>query len=262
MHSIFPLGTSRAHMPEPFSRIATVMNCSHDGTVFYDNTNEFGLEIPEGAIPEQESITIDIGVAMYGPFEFPEGLKPVSPVFWVCTRESRFSCFLKPVTITIPHCIDLKSSDSLSLTFLKGDHEVNAQKIYQFQRIKGSEMVFEAQQLKGVLKIIHFCSLCISGKVSPELTKNTKFCIYAALPLAVPPLQTTYCRFFISYLLATCIATVEKQITGTQELKSHTNFLEDFNFSCEQDEAALEIVLPESPSSEWNIGLYGKTKVC
>ena len=248
-------------MPEWFSRIATLTNCSHEGRVFYDDKNKFRLGIPKGAIPEKESITIDIGVAMYGPFQFPEGQKPVSPVFWVCIRECKFSRFLKPVTITIPHCIGLRTSDSLGLTFLKGDHEVNSQHMYQFQNIEGSEMVFEARQSKGVLKTTHFCSLCISGKVSPELTENTKFCIRAVIPQAVTPLQTTYCRFFVSLLLPTCIETVEKQIASTQELQHHDKLLDSFCFSAEEEDPALEIVLSDSPSSEWCIGLQGKTKV-
>ena len=133
-------------MPEWFSQIGTLTKCSHEGRDFYDDENLFGLELPKGAIPEQESITIDIGVAMYGPFQFPEGQTLVSPVFWVCVRECKFYSFLKPVTITIPHCLDLKTSDSLGLTFLKGNHEVNSQHMYQFQNIKGSEMLFEARK--------------------------------------------------------------------------------------------------------------------
>ena len=248
-------------MPKWFSRIGTLTNCSHERRAFFDDKNRFGLEIPDGAIPEQENITIDIGVAMHGPFEFPEGLKLVSPVFWVCARESKLSHFLKPVTITIPHCIGLKTSNSLGLTFLKGDHEVNSQHMYQFQRIQGAEMVFEAQQSSGILKTTHFCSLCISGKVSPELIKNTNFCICALIPRTVTPLQTTYCRFFISFLLPTCIETVENQIACAQELQHHDKSLRCFNFSIEQENPPLEIILSDSPSSEWNIGLQCQTKV-
>ena len=251
-------------MPECFIRITTVTECSHKGVSFYDVANEFGLEIPEGAIPEQESITIDIGVAMHGPFEFPEGLKPVSPVFWVCVRESKLSRFLKPVTITLPHCIDLdcsKTINSLGLTFLKGGHERNFQHIYQFQKVEEAEMVFEAHQTKGALKTTHFCSLCITGKVSPELTKHTKFCIYAVIPPSVAPSEAAYCHFFISFLLATCIKTVEEQITVTQELQHHKKFLGDFKFSTDQEDPALEIVIPDLRATEWNIGLMCKTKV-
>ena len=252
-------------MPEWFIRITTLTECSHEGLVFYDGANEFGLEISEGAIPEQETVAIDIGVAMYGPFEFPEGLKPVSPVFWVCVRESKLSRFLKPVTITIPHCVDLdrcETIDSLGLTFLKGEHDINFQHTYQFQTVEEAEMVFEAHQTKGTLKTTHFCSLCITGKVSPELTKHTKFCIYTVIPPSVAPSEPAYCHFFISFLLPTCFKTVEEQITLTQELQDHKKIIGDFKFSSKQEDPGLEIVIPDSTASEWNIGLMCKTKVC
>ena len=90
---------TREYIPEWFSPVA---QCTHDGRSYFDECNDFGLEIPEGAIPEGESITIDIGVVLYGPFQYPEGLRPVSPVFWVCVRDQKLPQFLKPVKVTIP----------------------------------------------------------------------------------------------------------------------------------------------------------------
>ena len=204
-------------MPQCFSQIKTLTNYSHEGIVFYDDSNGFGLEIPEGAIPQEQTITIDIGVALHGPFEVPDGLKRVSPVFWVCAQESEFSHFLKPIIITLPHCLNMKSSErinSLGLTFLKGDHEMDtSQQVYQFQQVDRSQMGFEAGDTKGTLKTTRFCSLCIAAKDTPELTKDLMFCLYAVIPPAVPPLKSEYCYFIICYQLETCIETVENQIT-------------------------------------------------
>ena len=72
---------TREYIPTCFNPVATLSQCTHDGRRYYDEHNDFGLEIPAGAIPEGEGITIDIGVALYGPFQYPEGLRPVSPVF-------------------------------------------------------------------------------------------------------------------------------------------------------------------------------------
>ena len=94
-----------------------------------------------------------------------------------------------------------------------------------------------------------------------ELVKSTVFCIYAAILPVVTPNQTLNCRFFVSFMLATCIATVEREIARTEELKLHTKILLDFEFSTEQDDPVLEIVLPVSPSSEYTTGLQGRTKV-
>ena len=52
----------------------------------YTSLEQYGLHllIPPGAIPAGIDISIDIGVALYGPFQYPERLRPVSPVFWIC----------------------------------------------------------------------------------------------------------------------------------------------------------------------------------
>ena len=108
--------------PECVKPTATLSECTNKGVKYYDEANDFSLEIPEGAIPEGETVTIDIGVALYGPFQYPEGLRPVSPVFWLCVRDKKFFHFLRPVAVTIPHFLDLENHndiESLGLTFLK-----------------------------------------------------------------------------------------------------------------------------------------------
>ena len=131
------------------------------GTSYHNGDKNFSLEIPEGAIPVGESITIDIGVALYGPC-----LRPVSPVLWRCVREKKFSQFLKPVTVTVSHFLSLENDndiESLELSFLKGDHEMNSQQMYQFQPAEG-KIHFEPLKNHGMLQTTHFCCLCISSR--------------------------------------------------------------------------------------------------
>ena len=72
-------------IPAHMTLITTLSDCTTEGRKFTDSTNDFSLEIPEGAIPEGERLTIDVGVALFGPFQFPEGLRPVSPVLGLCS---------------------------------------------------------------------------------------------------------------------------------------------------------------------------------
>ncbi|CAI8025145.1 hypothetical protein GBAR_LOCUS14555, partial [Geodia barretti] len=51
--------------------ITTLSDCTSEGTIFTDEANDFSLEIPEGAIPEGEILTVDVGVTLFGPFQFP-----------------------------------------------------------------------------------------------------------------------------------------------------------------------------------------------
>ena len=123
-YSVDPYNTAE-HIPRWLHPVTTLADCTSGGRSYYDEHNDFRLEIPEGAILKGERVTIDIGVALYGPFQYPKGLRSVSPVFWACVRGCENFRFLKPVKITIEHCLRLDrhtDTHSLGLTFLKGDH--------------------------------------------------------------------------------------------------------------------------------------------
>ena len=103
-----------------------------------------------------------IGVALYGPFQYPEGLRPVSPVFWLCVHYF----VLWSQSVTIPHFLHLENHDdieSLRLTFLKGDHEMNPQQMYHFQQADGDALL-EPLKDHGALQTTHLCYMCISSK--------------------------------------------------------------------------------------------------
>ena len=230
---------------------------------YFDKINYFGLEIPAGAIPEGESITIDIGVALYGPFQYPEGLRPVSPVFWVCVRDQNDFQFLKPVKVTIQHCLNLESHDnieSLGLTFLKGDHEMNPQQMYQFQQAEG-DTFFDPHKRYGLFQTTHFCYLCISSKISQKTIQNALFCVYAAIPHTMSPRELAYVYFFVIFLLSTCLETVKKQISQIPELHDHIVKKHDFQFFKHCHNPALGIVLPESSAPGWTVGLQFNEEV-
>ena len=248
---------TREYIPTCFSPVATLSQCSHDHRYYFDEHNHFVLDIPAGAIPKEENITIDIGVALYGPFQYPEGLRPVSPVFWVCVRGQKDFQFLKPVKVTIPHCLNLKSNDdieSLGLSFLKGDHEMNPQQMYQFRKAEGNILI-EPLKKYGVIETTHFCSYCLSCKDTLEFYEKSSFCLYSVIPEKVFPDQSSHAYFFITLLLPTCLTTVENQIKklGYKETQQ-----DEFQIGSVQ---TLEVCLPQSPAG-WLVGIRGKMQVC
>ena len=249
--------------PECVKPTATLSECTNKGVKYYDEANDFSLEIPEGAIPEGETVTIDIGVALYGPFQYPEGLRPVSPVFWLCVRDKKFFHFLRPVTVTIPHFLDLENHndiESLGLTFLKGDHEMNSQQMYQFQQAEGN-VLFEPLKKHGVLQTTHFCYLCISSKISLKMIRKAMFCVYAAIPRAMSPREPAYVYFFITFLLSTCRDTLKNQISKIPELHNHITKTQDFKFLKRTRDPALGIILSPSTPPEWTVGLQFNKEV-
>ena len=162
------------YIPQHITLLTTLSDCTGEGRKFTDEPNDFSLEIPDGAIPEGKRHTVDVGVALFGPFQFPEGLRPVSPVFWVCVRDNPNFGFSKPVTVTIPHFLTLENDDeiqSLGLTFLKAGHNKNAEGLYEFQPTEG-EINFQPFQTFAIIQNSHFCSLCITCRDNPEVFSN------------------------------------------------------------------------------------------
>ena len=259
---IDPLNT-KEYIPEWFSPVATLSQCTHDGRHYYDEANDFSLEIPEGAIPEGETVTIDIGVALYGPFQYPEGLRPVSPVFWLCVRDKNFFRFMTPVTVTLPHYLNLRDHDdieSLGLKILKGDHELNSWHLHKFKKAEGNLFV-EPLQKYGLLQTTHFCSLCIVSEISRRLDEREVFCISAVIPHTFSPTQASHAYFYMTYMLQTCLTTVKKQMEiNIPDLREHEEIFQNFHFSRNGDQF-LEIVLPQT-SPDWTVGLQCPTKVC
>ena len=261
---------TREYIPTCFTPVATLSQCTHDGIWYDDEHNDFGLEIPAGAIPVGESITIDIGVALYGPFQYPEGLRPVSPVFWVCVRDRKDFQFLKPVKVTIPHCLTIESHDnieSLGLTFLKGDHEMNPQQMYQLQQAEG-DLLIEPLKEYVVIQTTHFCSLCISCTDTMKLLAKAHFCMYSVIPRVISPDKSSFAYFFITFQMKTCLKTVKSQIEDLN-LQNYEQKPEEFQFRARRGKfqlshvKELEIVLPKSDSlpAGWMVGLQGKKKV-
>ena len=226
---------------------------------YYDETNRFGLEIPEGAIPRGLTISIDIGVALYGPFQFPHGMRPASPVFWICVRQLEFSQFLKPVIITLPHFLSIRNDEDiefLGLTFLKAKHEMNEHQMYEFQQAEGS-MRFSPHMKGGVLETTHFCSLCISCNEIMEAIERANFCISAVIPHTISLDESSYADFYITFLLDTCLAKLNERL----QQSSHQVERECYEFQFRDGEQTIELVLPQPVKDEWIIGYRFKKKV-
>ena len=248
-------------MPECMSLVSTMSDCTSEGETFTDKANDFSLEIPEGAIPEGERLAVDVGLALFGPFQFPEGLRPVSPVFWVCVRDNNKFNFPKPVAVTLPHFLDLENYEdiqSLGLTFLKADHKKNSQGLYNFQQTD-EEIDFKPSQTFGTLRTTHFCSLCIACRDRPDVLTRTRFCITSVLPKTATVGQKQIAFFFITfYNLNTCLTKVD-EIIAEKKLEHYEKTQVKFNFKRFTKNPGLEMFITQPKHGK--IGLMGTQKV-
>ena len=199
-------------------------------------------------------------MAEYGPFKYPSGLRLVSPIFWVNVRDPTFTDFLKPIEVTIPHCLDLTVSEFLGLTFLKTDDHINA---FDFYKVEG--MVLKPGKKYPVLTTTHLnkCSLCIAGQISQLLNTKTIYSIYAAISRTVAPTMKIFCRFYVSLNLPTCSKCIKEQLDIIPEFKGHTGMNKLFTFSSRRHHytSAVEMLFPIKMPTGWMLLLSHKIKV-
>ena len=233
------------NLPGHMAPTSSLSDITTEKVRYVDKANEFSLEIMEGSVDEGQTLTVDVGVALFGSFRFPVGLRPVSPVFWVCVRDQPNFHFSTPAAVTIPHFLDLQNIgdvSSLGLTFLKADHHLNSDMKYHFQQADG-DMNFEPLERCGVLKTNHFCSHCIACRDTPECLEKTKFCITAVLPNSTIPVgKKTDAFFFVIFLnLKTCLKRVDELISK-EKFGGYEIMREEFQFkSCDSTDPAIEI---------------------
>ena len=175
--------------------------CDHHGCTL--SIDDITVTIPPGAIPEGTTVHIEIGVALYGPFKFPDDQQPVSPILWFCIKEDIE--LLEPITYRLPHII--KDNSNVELTFAKANHRgnnsaANTDTSFTFQALKCGQQDFTKDALYGSLSTKDFCYLCIQAKNTRELALKKGYCLHACTEKKN---STSYQIIFVcTYFLQTC----------------------------------------------------------
>ena len=170
--------------------------------------DDFKLIIPKGAIVGNHKV--QVAVMKYGPigpFEYPDGYKPVSPIVWLCSNQKKFQ---KDLELILPHCSALGNSDDeasqTQLVFLKASHEYirnkNGQKVFPFKQVD-AQSSFNPNDLYGSLYINHCCFYCV-GVYSRKDTDQANLCLIVAKP------HKTDTKYTISICLTLDLPTCEK----------------------------------------------------
>ena len=175
---------------------------------YHSVDDDFNLIIPEGAIVEDNKVQVAVmKFGPIGPFEYPDGYKPVSPIIWLCSSQKKF---YKDLEIILPQCSDLENSDEeasqTQLVFLKAGHEyirnTNGQKVFQFKQVD-EQPLFNPKNPYGSLQINHCCFYCV-GEYNRKDTDKANFCLIVAKP------HTTDSKYTISICLTLDLPTCEK----------------------------------------------------
>ena len=176
------------------------IQCSSNGAQFQDKVHSIAFYVPPGAVSDGSYMTLEFGVAITGPFTYPESIIPVSPILWVQVQcNSDQGGLKKPIEITIPHAVNCSEGSSL-LHFMcasKQKHQVTFQRTHKQAMISPNKGTL----LSKLSKRQYF--FCIGGKFCREVIAKTQYCI-----IRVSPRQSIEnawrIHFFVTYVLPAC----------------------------------------------------------
>ena len=169
--------------------------------------DEIRIDIPPNAIPDKSTRYLEVGVCLYGPFEFEENYGPISPILWMCVREN--TRLDKPITVIIPHTLsDISEEEyaSFGVRFSKASHDCvtndSGESVYKFQPLSDDASFYSSRGKSfGVLQTDSFCFMCLEARssASHERALRLGYC----LTCVVGP--GTELRMFATYFLETCL---------------------------------------------------------
>ena len=188
-----------------------MLECGYDEMEYTIEEHDITLRIPQGAVTRGEKFHVEIGVAMYGPFAFPENFRPISPILWLCVMKKDIVTVKKDFQIILPHFLTGLTTERLhyhQVGFAKAGHSqkyVCTSKsegtVYEFKACKTQTLCATSEgKSYGVLQSDHCCFYCLQAKQSPELAMNAGYCL-----ARIKSLPSTEIFFVASFFLKSCI---------------------------------------------------------
>ena len=186
-----------------------VLDCDTSGLVYFIKDHDITLRIPVGAVPSGKKIHFEIGVAMFGPFKFPEGTQPISPVLWLCLLED---CkFNKPFQVILPHFLTgltKEGVDKHQVVLMKANHsdrlEEDSQMKYIFQTSDVTpNFTTHRGRSFGIISMDHCCFYCLQANQTSELAMDAGYCLTRIE--AFISQQRSEVHFAAVYCLQTCL---------------------------------------------------------
>ena len=192
------------------------IKCSSSGAKFQDKVHGIAFYVPPGAVNDGSYMVLEFGVAIAGPFTYPDSIMPVSPILWVQVQcSSGQEKLKKPIEITLPHAVNCNEGSSLLHFMCASKQKYQVKYHVTFQRSHKRAMISpnKGTLLLKLSKQQYF--FCIGGKICREIIAKTQYCIIRVSPRQ--SIENTWkIHFFITYALPVC-----KEVSSKHGLKLH-----------------------------------------
>ena len=195
-------------IPKSLLHFIDTLSFTKAGIRYQNESMGVSINVPEGAIKEG-FLDIKVGLALYGPFSYPDGLRPVSVVLLMCPQQE--VTLLKPIQVILPLIIDCAQdsidSSNCGLTPLKACHD-NYDDVKKINRFKAFDVedlkVFKHKNFNySSFLIDHFCYLCLAAGTARPL--NLSYCLSCIKPLMFPLNRSSFIHFSVSFCMKTCL---------------------------------------------------------
>ena len=123
----------------PFLSQVEVLTCDSFGDEYYNSDHGIMLKIPAGAIPQGQVAHFEVAVALYGPFQVPDGACPISSILWLCIQEN--IDLRKPIDIILPHFLASFNESDIESLGIQADHK---QLLYTMDVSRKKSILFPA----------------------------------------------------------------------------------------------------------------------
>ena len=179
-----------------------VVTLTHENKVVVIKNEGISLHVPDDAVPVGKRLNIEYGSAMYGRLSFPEDMRPVSPILWICPQEEMD--LQKPFKITLPHTVKYEKGDT-ELFFLKACHNkelpIAMHEVFDFEEMTHHNGI-EFNEREGSVYTMRFCCVCIAENIRKPTKK--RYLLHRTEPLHrnSQKFAVDYC---ITFDLPTCI---------------------------------------------------------
>ena len=155
---------------------------NENGCLHKDDRHGFSIDFPSGILLPNQSVTLTIGVMLYGPFIFPEGFRPISPILWVSGDTNMDLKLLKDAKVILPHYLDIDEPDEkeFEILFMKApcmNHYYsfkNTKQKYVFQSVGNATQLNDHE---AAFSTNFFCSLCLAANVSRSVKDKMEYCM-------------------------------------------------------------------------------------
>ena len=196
----------------PFIKPVQIFEVDSSGATL-TGFDEIIIDIPPDAISHDYDINkahLEVGVCLYGPFQFQEKCRLISPILRLCMQEGGVA-LKKPIKVTLPHILSELSKEELKafgVGFAKAKHDYiineSGSKVHVFEpSLDEASYLFSDGKAYGVLQTTHFCYLCLQAELDRQVTYNAGYCLSR-----VHGPSTVW--FYVTYFLDTCLEVYHK----------------------------------------------------